>query len=323
MAWRDARARATLIREAAGSSKTPRAFAELLFDHTNSEDLVNYDATSLAFLAEQAWEHVQRRTAGSADIRVTNPMMPDGREISVLEVLNDNMPFLFDSTMAELAEQGIEVTLVAHPIIAVERDEQGKLLGFYGETLAEGAKGERESLIHLQIARLDADADRQKLIEGLTKTLNDVRACVTDWRAMRARVEQAIKTFNSNPPPLPIDEVADANQFLQWLCANNFTFLGLREYRFSSDTDASDEISAGQGLGILRDPDVKILRRGSEMVVMTPEIREFMREPTVLIVTKANVNSRVHRRVRMDYVGIKLYTPDGRLEGELRLVGLF
>ncbi len=326
MAWRDARARATLIREAAGSmepGKTPRAFAELLFDHTNIEDLVNYDAASLAFLAEQAWEHVQQRTAGSADIRVINPMMPDGREISVLEVLNDNMPFLFDSTMAELAEQGIEVTLVAHPIIAVERDQHGKLLRFYGETLTEGTKGERESLIHFHIARLDADADRRKLIEGLAKTLNDVRACVSDWRAMRARVEQAIKTFNSNPPPLPIDEIAEANQFLQWLCADNFTFLGLREYRFSSDTDASDEISTGQGLGILRDPDVKILRRGNEMVVMTQEIREFMREPTILIVIKANVNSRVHRRVRMDYVGIKLYTPDGRLEGELRLVGLF
>src|SRR5712672_1465860 len=326
MAWRDDKARATLVREAAGSMKSgkaPRAFTELLFDHANIEDLANYDAASLAFLAEQAWEHVQRRTAGSADIRVINPMMPDGREISVLQVLNDNMPFLFDSTMAELAEQGIEVTLVAHPIIAAERDEQGKLLRFYGETLPEGAKGERESLIHFHIARLDADADRQKLIDGLAKTLDDVRACVTDWRAMRARVEQAIKTFNSNPPPLPIDEIAEANQFLQWLCADNFTFLGLREYRFSSDADASDEISAGQGLGILRDPDVKVLRRGTEMVVMTSEIREFMREPTVLIVIKANVSSRVHRRVRMDYVGIKLYTPDGRLEGELRLVGLF
>src|SRR6266851_3020934 len=326
MAWRDDKARATLIREAAGSmqpGKTPRPFAELLFDHTNIEDLASYDAASLAFLAEQAWEHVQRRTAGNADIRVINPMMPDGREISVLEVLNNNMPFLFDSTMAELAEQGIEVTLVAHPIIAVERDEQGKLLRFYGEALPEGVRGERESLIHFHIARLDADADRQKLIEGLTKTLNDARACVTDWRAMRARVEQAIKTYRSNPPPLPIDEVAEASQFLQWLCADNFTFLGLREYRFSTDSDASDEISAGQGLGILRDPDVKILRRGTEMVVMTPEIREFMREPTVLIVIKANVSSRVHRRVRMDYVGIKLYTPDGWLEGELRVAGLF
>jgi glutamate dehydrogenase len=326
MAWRDDKGRATLIGEAAGSmqsGKTPRAFAELLFAHTNIEDLANYDATSLAFLAEQAWEHVQQRTTGIADIRVINPMMPDGREISVLEVLNDNMPFLFDSTIAELAEQGIEVTLVAHPIIAVERDEQGKLARFYGETLTKGAKGERESLIHFHIARLDVKADRQKLIDGLAKTLNDVSACVADWQAMRVRVEQAIKTFRSNPPPLPTDEVTEANQFLQWLCADNFTFLGLREYRFSSDNDASDDINKGEGLGILRDPDVKVLRRGTEMVVMTPEIREFMREPTVLMVVKANVNSRVHRRVRMDYVGIKLYTSDGRLEGELRLVGLF
>ena len=58
MEWHDDKARAILIREAAGSmqpGKTPRAFAELLFDHTNIEDLVNYDAASLAFLAEQAW----------------------------------------------------------------------------------------------------------------------------------------------------------------------------------------------------------------------------------------------------------------------------
>src|SRR5246500_5434233 len=326
MAWRDDKARATLIRDAAGSvhpGKSPRAFAELLFGYTNVEDLANYDASALAFLAEQAWEHVQRRTVGSADIRVINPRMPDGREISVLEILNDNMPFLFDSTMAELGEQGIEDTLVAHPIVAVERDEQGNLLRFYGEVLPQGASGERESLIHLHIARLDADADRQKLVDGLTRTLNDVRACVAEWRTMRDRVEEAIKTFSSDPPPLPIDDVAEANQFLQWLCADNFTFLGVREYRFSPDSEASDDITTGEGLGILRDPDTKVLRRGSEMVVMTPEIREFMHEPTVLIVIKANVSSRVHRRIRMDYVGIKLYAPTGRLEGELRLVGLF
>src|ERR1700758_3553633 len=312
MAWRDDKARATLIRDAASSvkpGKAPQTFAELLFGYTNVEDLAKYDASSLAFLAGQAWEHVRQRTAGNADIRVVNPMMPDGREISVLEVLNDNMPFLFDSTMAELAEQGIEVTLVAHPIIAVERDDQGRLLCFYGEALPEGAKGARESLIHLHITRLDAEADRQKLIDGVTRTLNDVRACVTDWRAMRDRVEDAIKTFSSNPPPLPIDEVAEANQFLQWLCADNFTFLGLREYRFSPDSDASDDISTSEGLGILRDPDVKVLRRGTELVVMTQEIRDFMREPTVLIVLKTNVSSRVHRRVRIDYIGIKLYTP--------------
>ncbi|QEN88331.1 NAD-glutamate dehydrogenase [Labrys sp. KNU-23] len=326
MAWRDDEARAALIHKAARSlqpGKTPPTFAEVLFGRTTLEDLATHDAASLAFLAEQAWDHVQRRTPGHADIRVVNPDMPDGREISVIEILNDNMPFLFDSTMAELSERGIEAQLVAHPIIALERDAQGKLVQFFGDALPEGSKGVRESLIHIHIARIDSDADRQNLIDGLTLVFNDVGACVRDWRAMRDRVEQAIESFRTNPPPLPVDEIAEANQLLQWICSDNFTFLGLREYRFSTDSDASDEVSEGEGLGILRDPEVKILRRGTELVVMTPEIREFMREPTILIVTKANVNSRVHRRVRMDYIGVKLYTPDGRVEGELRVVGLF
>ena len=54
MAWRDDKARATLIHDAAESvqpGKAPRTFAELLFGYTNVEDLANHDASSLAFLA--------------------------------------------------------------------------------------------------------------------------------------------------------------------------------------------------------------------------------------------------------------------------------
>jgi glutamate dehydrogenase len=327
MAWRDEETRAALIRQAAGSMRpggAPPSFAELLFGRTTLEDLATYNASCLAVLAEAAWEHVAKRTPGEADLRVTNPTMPDGREISVVEVLNDNMPFLFDSTMAELNEQGIEVKLVAHPILAVERDQEGRLTHFYGDALTQAAgKGHRESLIHIHVDRIDAEADRRGLMEGLARTLDDVRAATSDWRAMRARVEQAVEAFKTNPPPLPVDEIAEANQLLQWLCADNFTFLGVREYRFSSEDMATADVVEGSGLGILRDPEVKILRRGNELVVMTPEIRQFMREPTVLIVTKANVKSRVHRRVHMDYVGVKLFSPEGKLEGELRIVGLF
>ena len=64
MAWRDNKARATLIREAAGSlqpGKTPRPFAELLFDHTNIEDLANHDAISLAFEETKVFEACARQ----------------------------------------------------------------------------------------------------------------------------------------------------------------------------------------------------------------------------------------------------------------------
>src|SRR5262249_32332799 len=63
--------------------------------------------------------------------------------------------------------------------------------------------------------------------------------------------------------------------------------------------------------------------RGGELVTMTPELRDFMRQPLALIITKANVRSRVHRRVHMDYIGIKRFDAKGKLVGELRIIGLF
>ena len=77
------------------------------------------------------------------------------------------------------------------------------------------------------------------------------------------------------------------------------------------------------GLGLLRQRDLPVLRRGGQVVTVTPEIRAFFNEPKTLIVTKANVKSRVHRRVYMDYIGVKRFNADGMSAGEFRIVGLF
>ena len=66
---------------------------------------------------------------------------------------------------------------------------------------------------------------------------------------------------------------------------------------------------------MLRDPQVQVLRRGTELVAMTPEVRRFFFAPSPLIITKANVVSRVHRRAHMDYIGIKTYRGDGSAQG--------
>ena len=76
-------------------------------------------------------------------------------------------------------------------------------------------------------------------------------------------------------------------------------------------------------LGILRAQDLQVLRRNDQPVTITPQIRAFLEQPRSLIVTKANVRSRVHRRVYLDYIGVKRFDADGRLAGETRIVGLF
>jgi glutamate dehydrogenase len=194
------------------------------------------------------------------------------------------------------------------------------LFAFRGEAAGEG--GARESFIHIHIERVEDEARRQDIVKALTQVLGDVRVCVQDWRSMVARVNEVIADLKHSPPPLPVDEVAEAVQFLEWLAADNFTFLGFRHYVFP-DRERNLEPQFESGLGILRSPEVRVLRRGNELVSITPEIMEFLNEPRVLIITKANVRSRIHRRVHMDYIGVKHFDIAGNLVGEYRFVGLF
>jgi glutamate dehydrogenase len=303
----------------------PAGFGADLFARAAPEDLLAYEARELSALAEETWAFLTARTPGKPKIRFESPAGPVGAErirvVSVLEIVNDDMPFLLDSVLGELNERGIEVRLVVHPVFAVERDAGGVLFAFRGESMP-GAADTRESVIHIHTERIDDPARRAEVVAALGQVLADVRVCVADWRSMLARLGELIVELKANPPPLSVDEVAEAVQFLEWLAADNFTFLGFRSYVLP-DQERAFAPQFETGLGILRAPDVRVLRRGNELVSMTPEIMEFLNEPKMLIITKANVRSRIHRRVHMDYIGVKHFDAAGTLVGEFRFVGLF
>jgi glutamate dehydrogenase len=305
----------------------PKAFVAGLFARAVPEDFLSYRAPEVAALAERAWSLFAIRRPGTSKIRLEAPAsgapVPgtgDGlKNISVLEIVNDDMPFLVDSVMAELAERAVDVRLVVHPVFAVARDPQGRLL----ELKPKPEPGSpRESFIHIHLARIDHEGERAAIVAALEQVLGDIRLCVQDWRPMLAHVNEIIAGVKQSPPPLPADEIAEAAAFLEWLVANNFTFLGIRHYRISDD-QSTLEPRFETGLGLLRERDMRVVRRGDQPLVLTPEIRAFANEPRLLFVTKAATRSRVHRRVFMDYIGAKQFHPDGRLAGEIRIVGLF
>ncbi|MFT0892043.1 NAD-glutamate dehydrogenase [Pseudochelatococcus sp. G4_1912] len=305
----------------------PGWFVEALLGQVAAEDLTVYPEVFLETLVEAAYAHLNKaRRRGSPSIQLTDHITgtgSDARQITVVEIVNDNMPFLVDSTLAAIVALGFDTQLVAHPILDVERDGADNVKAVLGEAGPDEPRtgAGRESLIHLHLPQLDDAADRARLVEELTRVYADVASAVTDWPVMRARVIEALTSLRENPPPLPEATVSEAVAFLQWLADDNFTILGIREYRYTADT-ASDPVE-GTGLGILSDPSVRILRRGSELVVMTPEIRAFLQQPVALITAKANVKSRVHRRAHLDYVGVKLFDNSGEVVGELRIAGLY
>ena len=311
---------------AENGGETPPEFVEVMFGRAAWEDLAPLPPSALGALARDAWAHLATRTVGGHDVRVASPDLPGlGRDITVVEVVNDDMPFLVDSAMAELADRGLPIRLVVHPILAMERDAAGARTGFAGDAnRLEGGAAGRESLIHIHIDPIDDEDRRQALAEALGQVFDAVRLATGDWQDMRGRLAGAIATLRETPPPLPADEIAEAAAFLQWLVDDNFTFLGAREYTLVPDDEGGRlEAVEGTGLGILLDPEVKLLRRGTQYVAMTQEIRAYLMQPVPLIVTKASVRAKVHRRAHMDYIGVKLFDDAGRLTGELRFVGLF
>ena len=114
------------------TAAVPPQFIQDLFGRVPAEDLAPYAPGDLADIAAAAYAHLSApRTVGAPVICLTDLEVERGgrrRDITVLEALNDNMPFLVNSTLAELAEQDYEPMLVAHPILAVERDRSGTLL---------------------------------------------------------------------------------------------------------------------------------------------------------------------------------------------------
>ncbi|MBD8894144.1 NAD-glutamate dehydrogenase [Roseibium litorale] len=293
-----------------------------------AEDLVNYSQDELTAFARHAWSDFQSHQKGTHRVSVVNPSFKaDGQlagELTVVEVVNDNMPFLVDSVMAELQESRLEVNLVLHPIFNVERDTKGGLISATGKKKGAPREDDQESLIHIHIGRIDSEEARQALQARLNSVLNDVGAAVQDWNAMKKRLVRAINSYKTGQAAGGGDDLWEAIHFLEWMANDNFIFLGMREYRFEGGV-ADGELSPndGTGLGLLANPDVRVLRRGNEFVQITPEVREFLMKPDPLIIAKANVKSKVHRRVHMEYVGAKLFDEDGKLAGELRIVGLF
>jgi glutamate dehydrogenase len=312
------------------SKKDPNLaeFVNAFYDRGAAEDLVTYSAEELTGFAMDAWQDFQSHDLGTHRVSMSDPSFKTkggkAKNLTVIEIVNDNMPFLVDSVMDELQDSKLEVHLVLHPIFIVERDEKGALISAIGRKKPAKRKDRQESLIHIHVTRIDDAEQREALEARLNTVLNDVRAVVNDFKPMQERLGEAIDTYKTTQLLGSSDELWEAIHFLEWMEKDNFIFLGMREYKFEGGVEEGEfSPHEGTGLGLLTDPEVRVLRRGSEFVQITPEIREFLKKPEPLIIAKANVKSTVHRRVHMDYVGAKLYDDDGNMIGELRIVGLF
>ncbi|WP_084627992.1 NAD-glutamate dehydrogenase [Silanimonas lenta] len=262
-----------------------------------AEDLALRPAPAWVALAADLRAFAEGRAAGQPRLRLFNPdPARHGYECShtVLQIANDDMPFLVDSVSMALAERGIGVHLLIHPVIGAE------------------------SLMHIEVDRLPQE-EFAAVEQAIASALADVRVCVADWTAMRSAMLRIADELATRP--LPVNDVvrAESQDFLRWAADNHFTLLGYREYRVV-EVGGERRLAPveGSGLGLMRTApghspravaDFALTRQGGER--------------DVLILTKTNARSTVHRPGYMDYIGILVYDENGIAVGEQRFLGLY
>lgn len=94
----------------------------------------------------------------------------------------------------------------------------------------------------------------ENLRKNISLALDDVRAAVTDWPQMkRGRCRPLAEALPTQNLPFDKATLKEAQNFLNWIANDHFTFFGYREYRVAEE--AGDEVLkpvGDSGLGIMR-----------------------------------------------------------------------
>ena len=290
-----------------------------------ADDIVGRDPVDVFGAALSNRELACLRPQGTANVRVFTPTVEEHGWASghtVVEVVTDDMPFLVDSVTSCLAQNGSSIHLVIHPQLAVRRTITGELVEVLEQSPPEPMPADAlvESWMHVEIDRQTAAGSLDQVAKSLRRVLSDVREAVEDWPKLTDAALRTADEIAANPPPVGDAEASEAWELLRWLADDHFTFLGYREYDLARQGEEDVLVArAGSGLGVLRsDQNVS-----TSFASLPAEVRAKAREPRMLVLTKANSRSTVHRPAYLDYVGVKTFGAQGHVSGERRFLGLF
>jgi glutamate dehydrogenase len=317
----------------------PDAISEFLhhyFRHVDPEDIDERSVEDLLGLVLSHYRAAAHRPAARAVITIRTPSQSEdgwtAGGATVVQIVTDDRPFLVDSVTMEVLRQGWSIREVFHPQFRVRRDVAGTLHGI--ATFAEAAGDptvKPESWMHLEIlppAGLDGATQlAADLEQGLLEVLRLVEEAVEDWQKMITRSEETAELLAD--PARTVgrqEEAALAREFLGWLSSNHFTFLGYREYTLTGAPDPAGADGSGSapahfvpvpgtGLGILR---ADVDQPGAFHALPLPGT-----ETELMVITKDNYKSRVHRPAYLDYIGIRTFDDAGLVDRERRFLGLF
>ena len=310
----------------ATSVKPIRRFIDSYLSSVALSDISELSSENFFGLMRAHWKLAKKRQPGETKVNVYNPSLKQSGwdcEYTVIEVINDDMPFLVDSVFSKLSRLGLDTQLVLHPIFNVMRSRIGKFEGFSFNTPVT-PQAVSESFMHFQVSKQPSE-QLVEIRKEIFKVIKDVSIAVEDWVDMRATLSSAIEKIDIQHHGACEEDIHEVKDFLKWVHDDHFTFLGYQDYDFVNKGKkfviTSNKKSS---LGIFRNENYlsePFIKKQSSKPRITGTLTSIPRE--LITVNKTDTISNVHRAVHMDSIGILRHNKQGKVIGQKVFVGLF
>lgn len=306
-----------------------KTFVQFFFEFSLAEKLKIYKLEELGAIGADAYQFFKERKKNTPKVRIFNPTIKENgweRQVTVIELINTDMPFLVDSFSEELGRHGFKILYMTHPVITVKRDALGKLKSMEVRQTKPKTQKTVESLIHFQINYIASEKQRNKLKASLLNVLKAVKLSVEDWPALLEKIEDIATYIGALQEEIPqkkaqnpavhsySEDLKEMEQFFRWLKDNNFVFLGYKETAVSENGAMVPIKGSELGQFKLQDiwvPEFKRKKINQEQILNTIHI------------TKSTEKSIVHRSAHMDLISLQKLDKKGNVVGVAYILGMF
>ena len=213
-----------VVRNTKGKSSSPEkktfsGFSKFFYQHVPAEDAIGWNAADLNIAVDAMCDWAIERTSGEQKVRIFTPEQKrDGWHTphTVIQIVNDDIPFIVDSVATELAAQNLTVDILFHPTLNALRSKGGKLKDINADKNSD-ASYIMESWVFIQLEQMLTEENSIKLATTLNGILDDVRLAAHDLKAITRNLDKLIKGMPKFAAPVTQEDLSEAQDFLKYL----------------------------------------------------------------------------------------------------------
>ena len=298
-------------------------FLKDFYSENQIKDFSNYQIEDLYNLAKYGFEVFQTRQLNECLIEIENPTKENlgfDSRFTIINIAIDDISFLIDSIVAHLDSKSIRIKNIIHPEFYSIRDKKGLLTSLESK---EADKTVRESIVQLHIEKVVSDEEIDSLKVSIRKILEAATLVVGDWEKMVSLVEKSHDQLDNAKKVISAADVEEIKEFVKWINDGNFILLGAKEFNIKEGAKGQYSLVEvkGQSFGVF---DSKY--KEFQPIVANAsfaEVCDSVENPYVIEVLKSRYRSQIHRAVNTERVRIQKISPEGKVIGEFRIIGLF